>query len=1309
MMKIFEDSFQYKLIYVFEIRDDAHRGLLKIGDATVKTDEKIENLLPNCKILNQAAKERIRQYTNTAGIEFHLLHTELALYKVNGKLKTFSDYNVHRVLLNSNVKKKAPNRTQGKEWFKVDLETVKQAIKAVKQGINNLSGISLESEEFVPITLRPEQEDAVNFTIDKFNSESKILWNAKMRFGKTLSALEVVRRIGFSKTIIITHRPVVDVGWYDDFKKIFHGNSEYLYGSKNTGYKQIDELLKSGKNFIYFASMQDLRGSETVGGKFSKNEDIFRTNWDLVIVDEAHEGTTTALGDSVIKNLVKENSKFLALSGTPFNILGNYEENIYTWDYIMEQRRKIELDIKNFGDSNPYADLPKMNIYTYNLGELLKNSAYIELEDKAFNFREFFRTDENGNFVHEQDIKSFLDLLIKSGNDNYPYSKEEYRKLFRYSLWIIPGVREGRALSKLLKLHRVFKNFEIVNVAGNGDENEESADALYKVRKAIDNNDYTITLSCGKLTTGVTIPEWTAVFMLAGSFSTSAASYLQTIFRVQSPCKFEGKFKQNCYVFDFAPDRTLKVIAESAAISAKAGKTDDNDRQILGEFLNFCPIIAVKGSQMQEYDTNRLLQQLKRAYAERAVQNGFDDTILYNDELLRLDDLDIEKFNNLKGIFCASKAQKKSNEIDINAQGFTDEEYEKIKIAARKPKRELNDEEKSLLEEARKKSKLKADAISILRGLSIRMPLLIYGANVPVDEDFKIEMLLDDEIVDSASWEEFMPSKVTKEIFKDFIKYYDPEIFVGAGHRIRNLARGADELPPTERVKKIAELFATFKNPDKETVLTPFRVVNIHMGDCLGGWDFFDEEHEKILDIPHFIDCGKVTADTLANIQSKILEINSKTGLYPLYVAYSIYRARLGDRDENSLSLDELQKLWDETVRENIFVICKTPMAKAITKRTLVGFRNVPVNAHYFADLINTLKNESDKFVKRVKNKNLWKKGVGVMDFDAVVGNPPYQIMDNGAQASAKPIYNYFVEAGKKTGAQYMSFIIPTRWYAGGKGLDLFRDSMLEDKHLEKLFDCLTPDYIFPNTNIRSGVCWFLRNANFDNKKDLLRVVTVEKNAITQDIRRPLKIEGANIFIRHSQSILILDKVKKISSEFMTSWISPRKPFGIESAFSQTSEFKETKDTLHDVECLGKGFKIGYISSSQITAHKNWIDKIKVFMPYANNIGTELNDDNLNTFVGKSGMVCTEAYICVGIGHLDNEISAKNLAAYLQTRFARFMHGIAKASQHATAKTFCFVPVQDFSRSWTDEELYLKYGLSDSEIEFIESMIKPMD
>ena len=490
------------------------------------------------------------------------------------------------------------------------------------------------------------------------------------------------------------------------------------------------------------------------------------------------------------------------------------------------------------------------------------------------------------------------------------------------------------------------------------------------------------------MTTGVTVPEWTAVFMLAGSFSTSAMSYLQTIFRVQSPCSKNGKIKQNCYVFDFAPDRTLKMIAEPVAISAHAGKTNDGDRQILGEFLNYCPVISIEGANFKPYDTSKLLQQLKRAYAERAVQNGFDDTNLYNDSLLRLDELEIEKFNDLKGIVGASKAQKKVKEIDINAQGFTDEEYEIIKKANKKSPRERTPEEIAALEEAKKKNKLKYTAISILRGISIRMPLLIYGADVPIDEDFTIDMLFD---IDEASWNEFMPAGVTKEKFKDFIKYYDPDVFIGAGHRIRNLAKSADELKPTERVQKIAELFSTFKNPDKETVLTPFRVVNIHLSSCLGGYDFFDERHENILDVPRFVDCGEVTSDTLANTQSKILEINSKTGLYPLYVTYSIYRARLGNRDEKDLSLEELRRILDETVNENIFVICKTPMAKAITKRTLTGFRDIPVNAHHFVDLINTLKNESDKFVRRVRSESLWKKGSNFMKFDAVVGNPPYQ------------------------------------------------------------------------------------------------------------------------------------------------------------------------------------------------------------------------------------------------------------------------------------------------------------------------------
>jgi superfamily II DNA or RNA helicase len=705
MSNYFEESFEYKLIYIFEIQDDAHKGLLKIGDATIKTEDSIDSLSPSCKALNQAAKNRIKQYTNTAGIKPILLHTELAIRSVKGKdgkleLKAFRDYQVHRVLDNSHIQKKTPHGTTGREWYKVDLETVKRAIEAVKKCQNNLSNIP--ADNFTPIVFRPEQLDAINKTLKQFKSGNRMLWNAKMRFGKTLSALEVIHQSDFNHTIIITHRPVVDVGWYEDFTKIFHGEDNYVYGSKNSGYT-VEQLLDSDKKFVYFASMQDLRGSDTVGGKFDKNDAVFSLNWDFVIVDEAHEGTTTALGDDVIKNIVKEgtghDTKFLALSGTPFNILRNYEDNsIYTWDYVMEQSRKAEWTSLNFGDSNPYDELPELKIFTYDLGKLIKNKKYMDLEDKAFNFRKFFRVwtgdvrvDQHkipagqsvGNFCDESDVRSFLNLITKEDTtSNYPYSTLKYRELFIHSLWMVPGVKEAMALSKMMKAHPVFGcgQFNIVNVAGDGDKDEESKDALQKVRHAIDTagDGYTITLSCGKLTTGVTVPEWTAVFMLSGSFSTSAANYLQTIFRVQSPCNKDGKIKQCCYVFDFAPDRTLKMVAESVAISTKAGKTGGTDRKILGDFLNYCPVISIDGTQMKKYNTNNLLQQLKRAYAERAVQNGFDDTNLYNDELLKLDGVALDDFANLKKIIGTSKAQQKTNEIDINSQGFTEEEYEDL-------------------------------------------------------------------------------------------------------------------------------------------------------------------------------------------------------------------------------------------------------------------------------------------------------------------------------------------------------------------------------------------------------------------------------------------------------------------------------------------------------------------------------------------------------------------------------------------------------------------------------------------------------
>ena len=692
-MATFETSLKSRLIYVFAISDEWHKDCLKVGETTLEEDD--GNFpLPNSEVLNKAACDRIDQYTKTAGIAYTLLHTEMTVFFKGGTISSFNDKQVHSVLERSGVKKKTFDTVKGaNEWFCCDLETIKKAIHAVKNGQNSLNASEISHTQ-TPIIFRPEQQAAIDKTKKQFKKGSQMLWNAKMRFGKTLCALRVARDLDMRRTIILTHRPVVDEGWFEDFGKIFYDRKDFAYGSKNNGesFGSLERRAEiNGLHYVYFASMQDLRGSELVGGNFDKNNEVFATDWDLIIVDEAHEGTQTELGKAVMGELVKEQTKVLRLSGTPFNLLDDFKEDeIYTWDYVMEQRAKRSWDELHFGDPNPYASLPTLNIYTYDLGRLLHE--FVD-EDVAFNFREFFRVNESGSFCHEKDVRAFLNLLTKEDKDSlYPYANEEYRNIFRHTLWMVPGVKEARALSAMLQTHPVFQHFKVVNVAGDGDKDEESHDALEAVEQAIGKDPdttRTITLSCGRLTTGVSVKAWTTVFMLSGSYNTAASSYMQTIFRIQTPATINGRMKEQCYVFDFAPDRTLKVIAETAKISSKAGKTSQSDRKAMGEFINFCPIISIEGSQMNRFDVPRMLEQLKRVYVERVVRNGFEDNSLYNDELMKLDDLELQEFDDLKKIIGQTKAMPKTNQVDINSQGLTMRNTRKRRSWRRKPRRNL--------------------------------------------------------------------------------------------------------------------------------------------------------------------------------------------------------------------------------------------------------------------------------------------------------------------------------------------------------------------------------------------------------------------------------------------------------------------------------------------------------------------------------------------------------------------------------------------------------------------------------------------
>ena len=1318
-MKYFS-SLKLKLIYVFRINDAEHKDCLKIGEATCD-DGNVIGLAPNSKPLNEAARKRINQYTQTAGIRYELLYTELALYN-RGGLRSFNDKEVHAVLERSGVKKKVFDKVNGaNEWFITNLDVVKRAIAAVKEGKESLLPGEVAHGRS-PIIFRPEQREAIDKTKRQFKKGNQMLWNAKMRFGKTLSALQVVKDMDFSRTLILTHRPVVDSGWFEDFGKIFYDRSDFAYGSKNNGdsHESLERRTRAdGLHYVYFASMQDLRGSELVGGNFDKNDEVFATPWDLIIVDEAHEGTQTELGKAVMAELVKEDTKVLRLSGTPFNLLDDFKEDeIYTWDYVMEQRAKQEWDKVHLGDPNPYAALPVMNIYTYDLGRLLREFAD---EDVAFNFREFFRVDEAGSFIHERDVSAFLNLLTKEDKDScYPFANEEYRCIFRHTLWMLPGVKEAKALSALLQCHPVFQHFSIVNVAGNGDEDEESRDALEAVNKAIGKDPdatRTITLSCGRLTTGVSVPAWTAVFMLSGSYNTAASSYMQTIFRVQTPATINGRVKEQCYVFDFAPDRTLRVLAETAKISAKAGKTSQTDRKAMGDFLNFCPVISIEGSRMDQFDVPRMLEQLKKVYVERVVRNGFEDNSLYNDELLKLGDLELQEFDDLKKIIGQTKAMPKTYQVDINNQGLNNEEYEEKEKLEKKSKKNLTEGEKRRLEELKKKTKNREAAISILRGISIRMPLLIYGAELDnEDEEITIENFA--EKIDPRSWEEFMPKGVSKQKFNAFKKYYDPDIFRAAGKRIRAMAKAADRLSVEERIGRITDIFSTFRNPDKETVLTPWRVVNMHLGDCLGGYNFFDKDYEHTLDEPRFIDHGKVTAEVFTS-NARILEINSKSGLYPLYMAYGIYRARLKDSIISADTLEEQQAVWDKVVAENIFVVCKTPMAKSITKRTLVGFRKAKVNTRYFEDLINQIKNKPQNFIEKMaKGRSFWKANDDDnMKFNAIVGNPPYQVMDGGGNgAAATPIYNKFVDIAKGMAPQYLSMIMPAKWYGGGRGLDDFREVMLNEKHVDFIKDFPNPKDCFPTANISGGVCYFRWDRSYNS--NIVSFVNFINGKGYAAKRQMNEFFVYDIFPRYNSAVSILHKIlSHIGFKPLSNIVGQYKPFGLRTYF------RGTEKKINPSDCLvytSRG--VGYVARTEISSSLDYVDKFNVITGKALSGHLGETDEKgqvkvlATTKVIRPNEICTESYIV--IGKFDNELEAKHLFDYLRTKTARFLLLQALPTLDIRKERFVFVPLQDFTVhsdiSWNcsipemDRQLYTKYHLTDDEITFIEKMIKPM-
>lgn len=675
-----------------------HEGYTKIG----YTEQKVE--------------DRVYQQTHTAGVKAKIEWQGNAVFD-DGSGETFDDHAFHAYLRKNDIKQPMDlgneyfDKDDRNEWFYI---TPKDSRLMFNDFRLNRGIFELEPA-IIPYTLRAEQEKAVSLTkaYKESHEKGEFLWNAKPRFGKTLAVYDFMKRIGAKTVLIVTNRPAIANSWYSDYAKFIGRESKYFFVSDVDGVKNkknvisYDEFAKDKISrekkklpvlgLIYFASLQDLKGSIYFGGKFNKLQEIKDTNWDLLVIDEAHEGVDTYKTDVAFDRIKRKFT--LHLSGTPFKALANNKFNddaIFNYTYADEQKSKRDWDNSNEIE-NPYAVLPTLNLYTYQMSEIVHAELSQKMElngetvEYAFDLNEFFKV-ENGKFVHGSSVDKFLDALTTQ--KRFPFSTQELRNEIKHSFWLLDRVESARLLAKKLHEHPVFKDYEIVLAAGDGrvdddDENEKSFD---KVRKAIAENEKTITLSVGQLTTGVTIPEWTAVLMLSNVKSPSL--YMQAAFRAQNPCLFrtgtKSKRKENAYVFDFDTARTLIIFEEFAndlSPNTSSGRGDvETRKKNIRELLNFFPVIGEdENGELIELDAEKVLSIPRKIKSVEVVRRGFMSNFLFQNinnvfsapkEVLDI----IEQFDPIgeqkpKQNVTLSEEVKKDLGLDENGEVNLDDEY----------------------------------------------------------------------------------------------------------------------------------------------------------------------------------------------------------------------------------------------------------------------------------------------------------------------------------------------------------------------------------------------------------------------------------------------------------------------------------------------------------------------------------------------------------------------------------------------------------------------------------------------------------
>lgn len=1210
-----------------------------------------------------------------------------------------------------------------KEFFEgattADLE---EAISDIYQSAREKNGkYQFYSPDRLPQTFTYERTDSYppranqqqvieNFRNAIADGRTNLLLYAVMRFGKSFTAMCCAKEMDAEIVVIVSAKADVKQEWKKTVEShVYFAGYKFLdSASLNSNETIVADTLAAGDKVALFLTLQDLQGEEIK----AKHKEVFEHKIDLLIVDETHFGARGASYGKVLQHYnlskpqiekelqsvdgfetldqVDEAVKTLDtkirihLSGTPYRILMSDEfkkEDIIAFvqftDIIDAQKQWDDEHLKeddcNEWD-NPYYGFPQMIRFAFNPNaSSVKKMEELHKNGITYVFSELFRpqsmtTKRDGShrqFLHEPEILDLLEVIDGTKEDEnllgfLDYDKIKDGKMCRHIVVVLPFRASCDAMAALIQREKNrFKNlcdYEVINIAGFDEELKYATTDIVKgkIKTCEENGRKTLTLTVNRMLTGTTVPQWDTMLYLKGT--SSPQEYDQAIFRLQNQYVTTFKdengrtikynMKPQTLLVDFDPNRMFRL-QELKSQFYNVNTEVQGNAGLRERIAKELAIspIIVLNKHKLEEATPTNITDAVREYSRN--RSVLDEASEIPTDSILLEDTELlNVLREIAPIDAKNGLQIKPTEGD----GDDIDTPDTLNTPEGTENRDAEPTDQPNQHPDRPNPAEEDDKLE--KRLAAYYARILFFAFLTDSTVKSLEEVIAAITQTSDNRRIANHLGLDRKVLEVIQEKSNPFILHDLDYKIENtndLIRDA-ALRPMERVEIAMRRFGRLSDSE---IVTPAKVAD-EMAAILP----FEELSEK--------------AD------AKFLDIASKEGEFSV----ALYR-RFGEK-----------------VKLGLYAIETSSLAYEFTRKvyTLLGMPVENIYADFTSyDLIGENNNE---IIKQLTD----------MKFDVIIGNPPYQESDGGAGASAKPIYNQFVNVSKEVDSTYLCIIMPSRWMAGGKGLDEFRNAMLNDKHIAELHDFMHPEDIFPNTNNRGGVCYFMRNANYDNTEHKVKIVTHYEN-YSHTAQRSLKTDDLDIFVRDSQAINILDKVvNAIHFQSISTIISARKPFGFESQIIKTSIFHDTRDNMDiPILCYGKAARIGYIELSEIHSHLEWIDKWKVYVPESNNIGTELNDDNQNSFVGAPGTICTETYLVVGTELDLTQEKASNLSNYLRTRFARFLLSLAKISQHGTGKTYRFIPLQDFSKSWTDEELYTRYGLTAEETDFIESKIKPME